>query len=621
MDNSLIPNIELFIAEVSPFNHLPKPLISQIANNIQIRYVPKGEIVVSMQTPQDFLYIVRTGEVEQINASGQLRAKLEAGDVFGFSIFDTSHAEKYTAYAIENSLIYQISYHFINQILKQHPHYADYFSTNTSTRLASLRHQVMKGADNIFIKTVAEIANPKVALVAHTSSIQQAALAMTIRRRSSALVMQNDRLVGIVTDRDMTKKVVAHNVDVQTPVTAIMTPQPPVIAADDLVLNAVSLMMQHNIRSLPVVNEGKIEGILTATDLVKYHNVQSIFIINHIFQANSLPLLIEVAKQQQGVFSALIESSASFDNVMKVMTLIADAFHRKLLMMAEHQFGAPPCGYAWVVAGSQARYEIHPLSDQDNALIVERPLNDAEKAYFKQLARFVNEGLHQCGYARCSGNYMASNPRWCQSLAEWKNDFTNWVRYPELDGLLNASVLMDMRGIYGETRLADELQQHFVDLIANNKRFLAFLTANAIRVKPPLSIFRHFVVSKDGENKNMLNLKKRAISLLADLGRIYALAAGVSETMSTKARFEISHKLGILDQVTLENALGAYEFVCDLRFKFQLTQLQQQQSLTNHIDPRELTSFHRNHLKDAFRLIAKIQEAAELRFSQRGMIR
>lgn len=41
MDNSLIPNIELFIAEVSPFNHLPKPLISQIANNIQIRYVPK----------------------------------------------------------------------------------------------------------------------------------------------------------------------------------------------------------------------------------------------------------------------------------------------------------------------------------------------------------------------------------------------------------------------------------------------------------------------------------------------------------------------------------------------------------------------------------------------------
>lgn len=148
---------------------------------------------------------MRTGEVEQINASGQLRAKLEAGDVFGFSIFDTSHAENIPLTLSKNSLIYQISYHFINQILKQYPHYADYFSANTSTRLASLRHQTMKGADNIFIKTVAEIANPKVALVAHTSSIQQAALAMTIRRRSSALVMQNDRLVGIVTDRDMTK--------------------------------------------------------------------------------------------------------------------------------------------------------------------------------------------------------------------------------------------------------------------------------------------------------------------------------------------------------------------------------------------------------------------------------
>lgn len=83
---------------------------------------------------------------------------------------------------------------------------------------------------------------------------------------------------------------------------------------------------------------------MTATDLVKYHNVQSIFIINHIFQANSLPLLIEVAKQQQGVFSALIES-ASFDNVMKVMTLIADAFHQ-IINDGGASICAPPCGYA-----------------------------------------------------------------------------------------------------------------------------------------------------------------------------------------------------------------------------------------------------------------------------------
>lgn len=621
MDKSLIPNIELFIAEVSPFHHLPKTLIHQIANNIQIRYVPKGEVIVAENQPAEFLYIVRMGEVEQVLQSGELRAKLESGGIFGFSIFNENQ-EKYTAYALENSLIYQVSYALLNDILKQFPEYAAYFSRDTSTRLHSIaRQNLMKNTHHIFMKTVAEVANPKVAIVDYCDSIQQTARKMTEQRRSSALIMQDNQLIGIVTDRDMTKKVVARGLNIHLPVTEIMTANPPVIAANELVLNGISLMMEHNLRSLPVVSDNQIQGILTATDLVRYNSIQSIFIINHIFQANSLPLLIKVAEQQRAVFTALVESGAAYNNIMRVMTLIADAFNRKLLMMAEHQFGAPPCPYVWIVAGSQARYEMHLLSDQDNAIITERELHEDERHYFSQLAQFVNDGLAQLGYAHCSGHYMASNPKWCQSLAQWKQNFEQWILNPELEGLLNTNVLMDMRAIYGETLLVQAVQQHIVSLVKDNKRFLAFLVANATRVKPPLSIFRNFVLIKDGENKNKLNLKKRAISLLVDLGRIYSLAAGVPQTGSTEERFEICHKLGIIDKSTRDNVLGAYQFVCDMRFKYQADALKQQQAITNHIDPATLTSFERNHLKDAFRLITQFQSAAELRFSQRGMMR
>ncbi|HBO37841.1 MAG TPA: histidine kinase, partial [Pasteurellaceae bacterium] len=227
---------------------------------------------------------------------------------------------------------------------------------------------------------------------------------------------------------------------------------------------------------------------------------------------------------------------------------------------------------------------------------------------------------HQCGYEYCTGNYMASNPRWCQTLSRWKQYFEEWVTHPELEGLLNASVLMDMRAIHGNAELVTGLHDYIVDLTQNNRRFLAFLTANSIRIKPPLSIFRSFVLTKEGENKR-LNLKKRAISLLVDLGRIYALAAGISRTMSTEERFNACYKTGFINKATLDNALGAYEFVCDMRFKYQLNCLQNQQLLSNYISPDELTSFERNHLKDAFRLIAKFQEAAEMRFSYRGIMR
>ncbi|OOS02439.1 histidine kinase [Canicola haemoglobinophilus] len=626
MDSSLIPNIELFIAQVPPFTHLPQDLIRIAAQNIEIRYIPKGELITNDQTDSlnnnENLYIVRMGAVEQVNKSGQLRARLESGDCFGFSIFNHQEQDKYQAYALENTLIYQIPFQRLNELLKQFPEYASYFSTDAGKRLNSLaKNNFLKNQNDIFMKKVIDIANPKIALVDANTTLQQAAIRMCEQRRSSALVMQENKLIGIIHDRDMTKKVVAQGLDVNTLVTEIMSLNPPVISGNELVLNAVSMMMQHNIRSLPVMLDDKVQGILTATDLVKQNSIQSVFIINRIFQANTLPLLVEIAKQQQDLFQALLESGVAYSNIMHVMTLIADAFARKLLMMAEHKLGKPPCRYAWFVAGSQARYEMHPLSDQDNGIILEKKLTALERKYFAQLTDFVNEGLRQCGYPYCTGHYMASNPRWRVSLTEWRANFRSWIVSPELEGLLNASVFMDMRGIYGDLELVDGLQQYFVDLVANNKRFLAFLVANSIRVKPPLSIFRNFVLVKEGEHKNKLNLKKRAISLLVDLARIYALAAGLPQTMSTEQRFEHCYKQGILNKETLDNALEVYQFVCDMRFKYQAEAWQQQQELTNHIDPSELSALERNHLKDAFRLIAKFQEAAELRFSQRGIMR
>lgn len=627
MDDSLIPNIELFIAQVPPFNHLPPALIKRIAKNITIRYIPKGDIIVGeVRSENEYLYIVRTGAVEQIHQSGrlsgQLRAKLESGDSFGFGIFDSREQDRYKAYALENSLIYQVSFRLLNDILTEYPEYAAYFSTDPGTRLHHIaQNKLLKNQNDIFIKRVADVANPKIAQIEYHATIRQAAQKMCEQRRSSALIMHGKQLVGIITDRDMTKKVVARGLDVNTPVTQIMTPDPPLINGNELVLNAVSMMMQHNIRSLPVMVDGQIRSILTATDLVKYNSIQSVFMINHIFQANKLSLLTDIAAQQKDLFGALMESGTRDNDIMQVMTLIADAFNRKLLMMAEHCLGPAPCAYAWVVAGSQARYEMHLLSDQDNALIVARELNADERHYFARLARFVNDGLNQCGYAHCSGGYMASNPRWCQSLAQWKSCFSQWVLNPESESLLNASVLMDMRGIYGDVALVNELQQHFTGLVAENKRFLAYLVANSIRVRPPLSIFRNFVLTKEGKHKNKLNLKKRAISLLVDLGRIYALAAGISETMSTEQRFIHCQQRGLINQQTMDNALGAYGCVCNMRFKYQWHALQHRQAVHNHIDPRELNAFERNHLKDAFRLIAQFQEAADIRFSQRGIIR
>jgi CBS domain-containing protein len=58
----------------------------------------------------------------------------------------------------------------------------------------------------------------------------------------------------------------------------------------------------------------------------------------------------------------------------------------------------------------------------------------------------------------CDGEVMAGNPRWCLSIAEWLTNFGAWVRTPEPEALLNASIFFDFRALAGDAALAREMR-------------------------------------------------------------------------------------------------------------------------------------------------------------------
>lgn len=79
-------------------------------------------------------------------------------------------------------------------------------------------------------------------------------------------VVQNGALVGIITDRDMRKH--AGYLDV-TRVNAAMTPNPLTISPRVTAEDAARLMLDHKIGGLPVIENGKLVGIVTTTDVMK----------------------------------------------------------------------------------------------------------------------------------------------------------------------------------------------------------------------------------------------------------------------------------------------------------------------------------------------------------------
>src|SRR5690606_5516347 len=110
-----------------------------------------------------------------------------------------------------------------------------------------------------------------------------------------------------------------------------------------------------------------------------------------------------------------------------IITAVTDAITVRLLQLAEARLGPAPVPYAWVAAGSQARNEQTARSDQDNCLVIDDRYDPkAHGEYFRELARFVCDGLDACGYVHCPGGIMAMTDEWRQPRHRWAEYFARW---------------------------------------------------------------------------------------------------------------------------------------------------------------------------------------------------
>ena len=97
------------------------------------------------------------------------------------------------------------------------------------------------------------------------------AASMMTKANIGAVVILDPKggLIGIVTERDMTRRVIAKGVDAKTTRLAdIMTKNPDTLSPDDSANDALELMQARRYRHLPVVEDGKLYGMISAGDIL-----------------------------------------------------------------------------------------------------------------------------------------------------------------------------------------------------------------------------------------------------------------------------------------------------------------------------------------------------------------
>ncbi|MFH8489308.1 CBS domain-containing protein [Streptomyces longisporoflavus] len=115
---------------------------------------------------------------------------------------------------------------------------------------------------------VRDVMTPGVVAVGPDASLVEAAQLMRAQDIGHVLVATAGRVVGVLTDRDITLRAVADGADPLTvSAQAVCTPDPVMVAPDDAVSSAVSLMLENAVRRLPVVEDGRPVGMVTLSDL------------------------------------------------------------------------------------------------------------------------------------------------------------------------------------------------------------------------------------------------------------------------------------------------------------------------------------------------------------------
>lgn len=619
-------DVQIFLAQHPPFNHLSENQLKYASDNIYVAFSKSGNKLKLNSTAEGAastgMLIVRSGSLEIRDEQGVLIDRLSGGDYLVPQMLYADAGSAPDVIVLEDCLYYELADNAFQSLTATSKEVAaiskadlaivaDSDLTGDESSVQPDDRRAIKAAFiNQYVK---ETMSGTIVSASPYTSIREAAQLMKNHHISSLLIKDEAQLVGIITDRDFRIRVLAEGVADSKPVSDVMTRNPMTITADSKLHDAQLQMMAEGIRHLPVVDKQNLVGMISQTDILRANNVEPVSLNHAINRANTVNEICKAAEEIPALITKLVARDTRAIEVGKILTTLSDGVTRQLVKLAEEQYGSPPCEYAWLAFGSQARQELALGSDQDNALLLPDNASADDAVYFKEFSGFVNDGLDQCGMPYCPGDIMARNEKWRMSLKDWKSCFSGWIEEPSPKAVMHSSIFYDMRHISGNAELVLELQSYVLGKAQNNTIFLAMMCDNALMHSPPLGFFKTFVLETDGDHNNTLNLKKRGTIPIVDIARNYALSAGIP-CLNTIDRLRAIYQAGAMSREMSYSLIDAHEFIAGLRLEAQGKQYTAGSKTDNYLDPTELSPLVRHHLKDAFNVVREAQAAMKARF-------
>lgn len=622
----------IFFSGHAPFDQMETAHLLWMLERMRLGYYAAGELIVTPnQGAVDRLLIIKQGMVhgEQNVAhvsDADTWLELAEGECFPLGALLANRAVASTYRAGSDTFCYELPASDFHQLIGLSPPFRD-FCTRRIANLLEHSKQIIQAQYSQSCTEQQSLASPLSAIIrrepvtcAPEASVRRVLEVMHELHVGSMIAVDAAKQpLGILTLPDVLERIALPQIDLDQPVINIMSTQLDTLPPQALAYEAALTMAKHGFRHVLVVENDTLVGLVAEKDLFALQRVGLRQVGSTIRHAESIAVLQQSAADIRRMAHNMMAQGVAPEQLTQFISTFNDLLTARVVELQCQASGLIGTslhdGLCWMALGSEGRFEQTLNTDQDNAIIFEVPEGmtaDQVRAQLLPFARHINETLALCGFPLCKGGIMASNPKWCLSLEEWKSTFAHWISGGTPEALLHATIFFDFRSLYGAQHLADDLRAWLARVARENSRFLHMLAENALRNRPPLGVVRDFVLGKE----NKLDLKLNGITPFVDAARIFSLAAGCTQT-NTLLRLRSSAKKMRLDESEIDSWINALLFIQVLRLRHHdevSTQGAGDDALDNLIDPKKLNELDKRILKEAFRQARKLQARLALEY-------
>ncbi|MFC7370669.1 putative nucleotidyltransferase substrate binding domain-containing protein [Fictibacillus iocasae] len=331
--------------------------------------------------------------------------------------------------------------------------------------------------------------------------------------------------------------------------------------------------------------------------------------IQSIISSATEPAELKIAHEEIDRYMKRIVYQVELHEVRGLFTEINRLHHSiksKAIKLAEIELNIKETDrFCWGMMGSGAREEQTVRTDQDNCLFYDEGTMKEEVVSFSSAGV---KNLAEAGYPLCSGNVMATNPRWNFASTVWNDSHIPPIVFEDVR---YAYILLDVIPIYGNASLLNKVKEKWKLTLCNDGQLLVKMRETAANLHVPLSPLGKIFTERYGNQAGKFNIKIHAYAPLIIAVKYLSLMAGINE-VNTYTRLERLSQRGIIDEYLRRELTSALDLFLLLRLNNSAFTPFHKVPL-DYIDLESLTKENAHLLKKGLKIVKKLQKVLKRR--------